>query len=206
MVDFIFFSRFSLVLIIFSYGVLIYKSGEKTIIYESTKDGRISEINDIDIINIWHELTELNIQVGWWYKKVIGPFYIIMSFFYMLLLVILNYEAPDLRSGSKSLFYFWSFVITLALLGLTLMHLVTIVKHDGYARGSTGMNLRLYKDGLYILYKRRNKSNNKFKTDNLNLTYMMNTLPYMKLGAIIWHISTIFLTIGYFVQILFHNI
>lgn len=86
------------------------------------------------------------------------------------------------------------------------MNLVTIVKHDGYASGSTGMNLRLYKDGLYILYKRRNKHNIKFKTDYLNLTYMMNTLPYMKLGAVIWHISTIFFTVGYFIKILIHNI
>lgn len=83
LIDFIFFSRFSVVLIIFLYGFIIYKSGYKAIAYEDIKDRRIHEINDIYIVNIWHELTELNIQIDWWYKKVIGPFYMICHFLYL---------------------------------------------------------------------------------------------------------------------------
>lgn len=196
--DFIF-SRWLGIPILFWIGLEIKRRGLDRITFEKMTDLRIDYINDKDILTLWRELTRLNMTIGWWYSKIIGPYFMVMSIILFVMLWLLQWDIPTIWDGKKHIAWFF---VVLAVISCWMAFFPASWNPESgdpcpeYAGNyHFGADIELYKEVVYSIYQNieyqthlavyYDKQDKAYRQFHLSYLYFVPNL--VKWGLIGWY-------------------
>ena len=196
--DFIF-SRWTGIPMLFWFGMQLRKRGLDRITFECMTDDRISYITDKQILQLWNRLTKINIVIGWWYSKVIGPYFIVMSVLLFVMLWIFQWDIPSIFAGREHIA--WLLAILAAIAGWMAFFPASWNPEAGdpgpelKTRFAVGADIQFYKEVVFNLYRNieyqtylavyYDKEDKAFR--QLHLDYLCFAPHLVKWGVIAWY-------------------
>ncbi|MDG9729038.1 hypothetical protein OXI21_01175 [Ignatzschineria sp. RMDPL8A] len=196
-------SRWFWIPLVFFIGYTLHKWGLDILIFEGKNDERPVQIPDEDIKILWEELSDFNLQIGFYYSQIIGPYFMILALLNGIILLLFGWDIPPQLLGKTSL------VIICGLLALA-FYLINFgaVEVFDKARGNfIGLDIKVFKRSLYSLYEEINFSSrfsntltkSQKKHTVRQICQMIQMSNHMKLGAVIWYV--LWMSIGIYTTI-----
>ena len=187
--DFLF-SRWFGVPLLFGIGFWMRREGLYRIGYERLHDERSYHIKDREIWVLWRKLGRLNHNIGWWYSRIIGPYFMWMAAMAFVLLWVLKWELSNWFSEERALL--WP-VALLAILAGVMCHCANPIQEPfGNRRRTMGLDIEIYKDTVYTLYQRIAVQHDYWQLgdkakDQFHLDWLRFAPKLMVMGAILWY-------------------
>lgn len=184
-------SRWLGVPLLFAIGWWLRREGWYRIGYERLHDERPHYIKDRDIWLLWRRLGRFNHNIGWWYSRVLGPYFMLMALIAFVLLWVLRWELTSWFDEQRQQLFP---IALLAVLAWGLCHCATPIQEPFSDRRipAMGLDIEHYKDTVYTLYQRIEVQHDYWQlgdkaSDQFHLDWLRFAPRLMVVGAIIWY-------------------